>query len=145
MCIQFFVCFQKSQKTSSSHQATFKAWFVCILLGFSPEFLVDSYYEPLARWFMIHNQMPDYFYHSQQYQKCAFGNRTRFSTHIQYTYSTYYLACRSYMFSCNIIMYKNHLHTLKPSSLVLINAVTYVYDTYVCILCSYAIACMIRD
>ena len=26
------------------HQATFKAWFVCILLGFFPEFLVNHHY-----------------------------------------------------------------------------------------------------
>ena len=35
------------------HYAAFKAWFVCVLLGVFPEFPVDPYYEPLAR-FMIY-------------------------------------------------------------------------------------------
>ena len=30
----------------------FKAWFMCVLLGVFPEFLVDPYCEPLV-WFMI--------------------------------------------------------------------------------------------
>ena len=33
----------------------FKAWFVCVLLGFFSEFPFYLYYEPLA-WFMMHTQ-----------------------------------------------------------------------------------------
>ena len=67
----------------------FKAWFVCILLRFSPEFPVDPYYESLA-WFMLNVSL---------ISKC--------SLMFYFTIHTYILAC---VFNKVVSLYQEFLN-----------------------------------